>query len=223
MIASGYSALEAKNSGIMISWPMPMKRSRSCTSEASSIDRQANAAVPSISSDERAERRRATLQRTPMPATASTTSSSDRLHERAHARAGRLAEHDRAARQRRREQALQLADVALPDHGQAEEDRDEHRRLGHHAGREVGAVVDRAAASATRLLRSAVPKMNSHSSGCTERVMMSRWSWRSLRSSAQRHRERAVGAARRAGRRAQGAARELSRAGGRRGAVRGHR
>src|SRR5262245_49646997 len=27
--------------------------------------------------------------------------------------------------------------------------------------------------------------MNSHSSGCTERVKMSRWSWRSLRSSAQ--------------------------------------
>jgi len=34
MIASGYSAEDAKNSGIITSWPMPMKRSRSFTSEA---------------------------------------------------------------------------------------------------------------------------------------------------------------------------------------------
>src|ERR1700736_1422377 len=31
---------------------------------------------------------------------------------------------------------------------------------------------------------SAVPNTNSHSSGCAERVKMSSWSWRSLRSSA---------------------------------------
>ena len=35
---TGTGALEAKNSGIMISWPMPMKRSRSFTAAASSID-----------------------------------------------------------------------------------------------------------------------------------------------------------------------------------------
>ena len=34
-----------------------------------------------------------------------------------------------------------------------------------------------------------MPNTNSHSSGCTERVKRSRWSWRSLRSSAWRHRE----------------------------------
>src|SRR6478736_8854681 len=37
MIASGYSAEDAKNSGIITSWPMPMKRSRSLTSDASAL------------------------------------------------------------------------------------------------------------------------------------------------------------------------------------------
>ena len=73
--------------------------------------------------------------------------------------------------------------------------------------------------------------MNSHSSGCTERVMMSRWSWRSLRSSACAIASvpsaiRANGpVARTLGAVPGGASvtgHGLSRDGGRRGAVRGH-
>ena len=89
-----------------------------------------------------------------MPAIATTISSSDRLHQRAHGRARGLAQHDRGPRQRRREQPLELADVALPDHRQAEEDRDEHRRLGHDARASmIGAVVDAAGLQRVRGLQ----------------------------------------------------------------------
>src|SRR5689334_17854501 len=46
MIATGYSALEAKNSGIMIACPMPISRSRDSTSPAIVIDRQEKNAEP---------------------------------------------------------------------------------------------------------------------------------------------------------------------------------
>src|SRR4051812_32896012 len=163
MTASGYSAEDAKNSGIRISWPMPMKRSRSLTVAAIDIDMQANDAVPRASRT-RAPTTPTTLQRNEIPATATTTSSTtawisarvdappakraprhsdaheqhDRLDQRPRGRPRRLAEDQRRPWQRRRQQPLQLADVALPDHRQPEEDRHEHRRLRHHARREIG-------------------------------------------------------------------------------------
>ena len=171
MIASGYSALEAKNSGIMTSWPMPMKRSRSFTSDG---DRHRQArrtrrvpiasrtSAPSTPTTRPAQRRCRRSRPRPAAATACTNA-------RVAAPAA-LPSTIARARQRRRQQPLELADVALPDHGEAEEDRDEHRRLGHDAGREVGAVVDRRRSATACGGCSAVPKMNSHSSGCTERV-----------------------------------------------------
>ena len=48
MTSTGYSALEAKNSGMVMAWPMPISRSRLRTSPASDIDRQAKNAEPSI-------------------------------------------------------------------------------------------------------------------------------------------------------------------------------
>ena len=74
MIASGYSAEDAKNSGIITSWPMPMKRSRSLTSDAIVIDRHANAPVPTASSTS-APSTPTTLHFNPIPAIATTTSS----------------------------------------------------------------------------------------------------------------------------------------------------
>ncbi len=75
-----------------------------------------------------------------MPAIATTLSSSTVPWASAPG-AGRLADNDRRARQRGGEQTLELADVALPDHRQPEEDRDEEGRVGHHPGRQVGLVV----------------------------------------------------------------------------------
>src|SRR2546423_13339920 len=41
MTLTGYSALEAKNNGIMMAWPMPINRSRLRTSPAMVMDRAA--------------------------------------------------------------------------------------------------------------------------------------------------------------------------------------
>ena len=47
MRAIGYSAFEAKKSGIMIAWPMPISRSRLSTIPAMDIDRHEKNAVAS--------------------------------------------------------------------------------------------------------------------------------------------------------------------------------
>lgn len=49
MISMGYNAFEAKNSGIVISWPMPISRSRVWAMPAMAIDRQAKNPALSIS------------------------------------------------------------------------------------------------------------------------------------------------------------------------------
>src|SRR5665647_2851671 len=46
MSESGYSALEAKNSGMVIAWPIPLSRSRLSTIPAIVIDRQEKNAAP---------------------------------------------------------------------------------------------------------------------------------------------------------------------------------
>ncbi len=46
MIATGYSALEAKNSGMVIAWPIPINRSLDMTSPAMVMDRQLKNTVP---------------------------------------------------------------------------------------------------------------------------------------------------------------------------------
>ena len=46
MIFVGYRAEELKNKGIVIAWPMPMRRSRATTTPASDIDRQEKNAEP---------------------------------------------------------------------------------------------------------------------------------------------------------------------------------
>jgi len=49
MTLTGYRALDAKNSGIMMAWPMPIIRSRLRTSPAIVMDRQQKNAAPSTS------------------------------------------------------------------------------------------------------------------------------------------------------------------------------
>jgi len=48
MTAVGYRALEAKNSGMVMAWPIPMSRSRVRTSPAMVIDSEAKNDDPSI-------------------------------------------------------------------------------------------------------------------------------------------------------------------------------
>ena len=58
MTDTGYSALEAKNSGIMIAWPMPIIRSRLSTRPAIVMDRQQKNAAPTMSTTAVRSRRR---------------------------------------------------------------------------------------------------------------------------------------------------------------------
>src|SRR6202035_1870276 len=46
MISVGYRAEELKNKGIVMAWPMPMRRSLATTTPASDIDRQQKTAEP---------------------------------------------------------------------------------------------------------------------------------------------------------------------------------
>jgi hypothetical protein len=116
-----------------------MKRSRVRTSEARIIERHANAIVPRSSSTTADDARNAPLD--PDPGNRDHAQQHDCLSERTHGGSRGLSEHDPEPRHRRREQPLELADVALPDHAEPEEDRHEQRGLRHHAGREVRAVV----------------------------------------------------------------------------------
>ena len=124
---------------------MPMKRSRVRTSEARIIERHAKPPVASTS------RTSAPTTSSDVPVDLDPGRPRGRRAARTPARARgspaprRLAEHDREPGERRGEQALQLADVALPDDREPEEDGDEERGLRHHARREVRAVVVEAA------------------------------------------------------------------------------
>ena len=143
-----------------------------------------------------------------------------RLDQRSHARPRGLAQHDRRSGQRRGQQPLQLADVALPDHRQAEEDRDEQRGLGHHARSDVGAIDDFAHGDRVGVVQGGAeheqPQQRLGRAGEDVEVVVAQLAQLGLgggRHAAEQATERVAGEHRR----------PLSRAGGPRDAGRGHR
>jgi len=141
VMSSGYRALDAKNSGIVMACPMPMSRSRLSTRPAIVTDRQEKNA---------AARTTATMtqhaQRIPVHADAEQGGDhhhDDGLRDRADARCECLAGHERRPRGGRDEQLGEDAGVAFPDDLDAVEDRDEQGRLRDDARCQEVQVRDR--------------------------------------------------------------------------------
>src|SRR5215472_11216484 len=134
MTSTGYSALEAKNNGMVIACPMPISRSRLSTRPAMVTDRQAKNAAPST-----------TITATPAslsglavsstPSSAATTKTANAWTS-ARSPAANALPLTRALRGVGVTSSLVSTRVTFPDDLDAVEDGDEQRRLGDDDGRE---------------------------------------------------------------------------------------
>ena len=102
MSATGYSAFDAKNSGIVIAWPMPISRSRVSTSPAIVTESVAKNADPSTTASDRAPAMCSGFQSNVHAEDRAEHEDDDDLADRADARRERLAGDQRRARRRRR-------------------------------------------------------------------------------------------------------------------------
>ena len=174
-------ALLAKNSGMVMSWPTPMKRSRDFTRQAMMKENVAKMAEPSM-----APRKTPRIEKQ-LPANLDAHHESEQindggLHRAAKSRGGGLAVDQRGALRRADQKLVHDAQIAFPDDGDAVEDGDEENALRQDARRHEGEIADVAGGNAAHAAEH-LPKITIHRTGCTARARTSVGSRRSFFSS----------------------------------------
>ena len=134
-------ALLAKNSGMVINWPMPMKRSRDFTRQAMMSEKVAKIAEPSMTPNKTPSMAKG-FQLNWMCSTSGDEVNDDGLHRSADTGRDRLAVDERGAMRGADQHLVNDAEVALPDDGDAVENGGEEHALRENARRHERQIAD---------------------------------------------------------------------------------